>query len=277
MLMPTTPQRSKRCVEHVVGEFGLVAAVEGADAEMRHADAQGAAVVAGPPHGLGSRGSSAGPSVSVVRRGAHPLAPTTHCSWSTSAPVIGPEASERRKTARLATSSTATRRPKGSGGLRPRRSSPSPRAERLRLHQLLAVGGDPAHVDAVDLDAVALVGVGGVPGERRQRALGRRVDGELGRAAVGVHRQDVDDRPAFAPLAHGADRSLHQEEGGAGVDVEEPGPDAGIGVEEGGAVGQAGGIDEEVDAAEAGEARRDQPGGSVRVGQLGGDELRRRA
>ena len=46
MLMPTTPQRSKPCFEKVVGVFRLMAAVEGADADMRHADRQRRAVVA---------------------------------------------------------------------------------------------------------------------------------------------------------------------------------------------------------------------------------------
>ena len=51
--MPTTPQRSKRLVEQVVGVFGLVAAVECADADMGHADVKRRPVVGGLLHGLG--------------------------------------------------------------------------------------------------------------------------------------------------------------------------------------------------------------------------------
>ena len=69
--------------------------------------------------------------------------------------------------------------------------------------------------------------------------------------------------PPCAALAHRADRRLHQEEGRAGVDGEEPRPVVEVGVEEGGAVGQAGGVDQGVDPAEAVEAGRDQPGGRL--------------
>ena len=39
--------------QHVVGEFGLMTAMEGADADMGHADAKLCPVVARPSHGSG--------------------------------------------------------------------------------------------------------------------------------------------------------------------------------------------------------------------------------
>ena len=89
-----------------------------------------------------------------------------------------------------------------------------------------------------------------------------------------VHRQDVDDRPAFAPLPHRPDRRLHQEERRAGVDVEQLRPDVEIGIEERGAVGQPGRIDEEVDPPEAVEALADDPRRRVGRGEVGGEKMR---
>ena len=47
---PNTPQRPELSLEHVVDEFGLVTAMEGADADMRHADRQALAIVSRPAH-----------------------------------------------------------------------------------------------------------------------------------------------------------------------------------------------------------------------------------
>ena len=94
-------------------------------------------------------------------------------------------------------------------------------AERLGLHDPFGRRVGPADIDAVDADAVEAVSVRGIAGEHRQRALGRRIDGELGRAAMRIDRQDVDDGAALAPLAHRRDRALHEEERRARIDVEQ--------------------------------------------------------
>ena len=59
------------------------------------------------------------------------------------------------------------------------------------LHAVLALGGRPPDVEAVDADAVGLERVARVAGERHQRALGGRIGGQHGLAAVAGHRDDV--------------------------------------------------------------------------------------
>ncbi len=94
---------------------------------------------------------------------------------------------------------------------------------------------------------------------------------------MGVDRQDVDDGAALAAHDHVGDRCLHQEEGCAGVDGEQRFPVVEASVEERGAIGEAGGVDQSVDALEAGEAGCDQSGRRLGVREIGGDELGWRA
>ena len=261
---PGDAPASEARLEHVVGELRLVAAVEGADADVGHADPERGAVVGRAAHRRwqaveGGRGEAEG----------HRLAPTTRCSWSTRVPVIGPAASLSRKTARLAISSGVNSRPKGAAALAAS-SQPGPAARSWSV--LLGRGQRPADVDAVDADAVEAVGVGGVLRHVGERGLAGGVDREVGGAAVDVDRGDVDDRPAFAAGAHRPDRALHQEERGAGVDGEEPVPGVGGRVEEGGSVGGAGGVGEEVEPPEAVERGGDEATGGVGIGEVGRDE-----
>ena len=94
----------------------------------------------------------------------------------------------------------------------------SPRtAAASALGLVLAVGGRPAHVQAVDPDPVPAVGVGGVLGQPGQPGLRRDVGREKRLAAVGVDGDDVDDAARFAAPLHVGDRRLHEEERGPQV------------------------------------------------------------
>src|SRR5690606_799895 len=81
-------------LQRVLGVFGLVAAMEGADADMGEADPRLFAIVTRPADTCRR--------VRKIFR-AEPLhaslGPTTHCSWSISEPVIGSDAGDSRKCA----------------------------------------------------------------------------------------------------------------------------------------------------------------------------------
>ena len=64
----------------------------------------------------------------------------------------------------------------------------------------------------------------GVFGDQRECRLARRIDRQVGRAAMHVDRQYVDDRTRLLPAPHVGDRPLHQEEGRLRVDRKEPVP-----------------------------------------------------
>ena len=70
---------------------------------------------------------------------------------------------------------------------------------------------------------------------------------------------------------------LHQEEGRAHVDRHHPVEELGRGVEDGAAIGEAGGIDQNVDAAEGLVGRRDHGPAVLHRGEVGGDEVHRHA
>ena len=190
------PQGPNGRVKGIVGMFREVAAVEGAVAEVQKAGRQGGAVVerAGDVGGQAGQGGR--------REPRHPLAPKTRCSRSVTVPVCKPGSvgqQVEREVRHLVHRQEALQGLAGGGPCLPVRAV----AEDVGLHLLLAGGRDPAHVDAVHADAVGEVGVGGVACQGLQRALGGGVDGEVGRAAMGVDRLDVDDAARCAPRRAG--------------------------------------------------------------------------
>ena len=70
-----------------------------------------------------------------------------------------------------------------------------------------------------------------------------------------MHRKDVDDRAGRSALAQVVDEPLHQKEWGSRVDGEEPLPEPHVSFRERSPVGESGGIDQRVDAAEPLERR----------------------
>ena len=130
----------------------------------------------------------------------------------------------------------------------------------------------PAHIDAVDADAVAEMRVGDISGQCRQRGLGRGIDGEFRRTAMRVDRQDVDDAARRAARLHVRHRGLHQEERGARVDGKQPVPILQRSGQQRCAVGKGGGIDQAIDTAELCDRRRHDGGGRVRFAKVGANE-----
>ena len=177
-------------------------------------------------------------------------APTTFWSKSMFAPVMSPDSSEQRI---------------GAGARHFLRIDEPP--ERPRLHRLLeppvlgavvglhdavlARGRHPADVEAVDADAELEQRVGDVPGQGGERALRGAIGGDEGLPAMARHRLDVDDRARDLLPPHDPHRLLDEKERRAHVDVEDLVVALLGGVENVAAVGQRGGVDERVDAAEA--------------------------
>ena len=154
-----------------------------------------------------------------------------------SAPVIGSEASDRRKSASRATSSGVMQAP----GRHGRRSVGEPAlalAERHRLHMPLGRRIDPADIDPVDPDAVEAMGVRRVLGQPGQRRLGRGVDRKRRRAAVSVNGEDIDDRARRAASTQVVDKPLHEKERRTRIDRVEPFPELEIRFRERSAIGQ---------------------------------------
>ncbi len=137
---------------------------------------------------------------------------------------------------------------------------------------MLALGGRPPDVEAVDADAVGLERVAGVAGERHQRALGGRVGGQHGLAPVAGHRDDVHHAAAAGP-AHQPRRLLREQERRARVDREQPVPQLDAGVVHATPGAQAGGVDEPVHAPEVRVDRRHHREHRLRVRELDGHEV----
>ena len=121
----------------------------------------------------------------------------------------------------------------------------------IGLHDaVLARRVHPADGQPVDADAVVHDAVGDVLGERDQRALGGAIGGDEALAAMAGHRDDVDDR-AFDLLAlHHLQAMLHQEERRPHIDREHGVEQRRLGIPDRAAIGQAGRVDEDIDAAE---------------------------
>ena len=92
--------------------------------------------------------------------------------------------------------------------------------------------------------------MGDIAGQDGERALGRAIGGDEGLAAMGRHRLDVDDRARDLLPAHDPHGLLNEEEGRAHVDVEDLVEALLGGVENIAAVGERGGVDQRIDAAE---------------------------
>lgn len=139
----------------------------------------------------------------------------------------------------------------------------------LALNKILGGRVHPADVERVDADAMAHDRIGRVPRQRHQGALRRGVRREHGDAAVGGHTADVDDG-ARDPLApHNLDRLLDQDEGRADVDGHDPIPQLGRGVPDRPAIGDAGGVDEDINLAELLVGGGDDAAAILDAGQIG--------
>ena len=108
----------------------------------------------------------------------------------------------------------------------------------------------PAEIEPVDADAPRHQREGGVLGQRRERALRDAVGREERLAAMRRHRLDVDHRACDLLAPHDGGGILQQEERRAQVDRHHALEQFGRGVEHRAAVGDAGGVDQRVDAAE---------------------------
>ena len=82
-------------------------------------------------------------------------------------------------------------------------------------------------------------------------------------------RDDVDDGPLDVLAAHRVRGLLHQEEGRAHIDGEDAVEEFGAGVEDRAAVGIAGGIDQDVDAAEGIVGGGDDRAAILDLGEIG--------
>lgn len=127
---------------------------------------------------------------------------------------------------------------------------PFPISERDRLHVTFGRRIDPADVDRIGPDAVIAMRVRRVLRQGRERGLGRALHRELRRAAVSVHREDVDDRAGRLAAAQVIDEPLHEKEGRAGVHRVELVPKRQIRIEDRSAIREAGRIDERIDPPE---------------------------
>src|SRR6202035_4747379 len=87
--------------------------------------------------------------------------------------------------------------------------------------------------------------------ERRERALGSAIGRDVRLPAMGRHRLDVDDRTLYLLALHDERGALDQEERRADVHVENFVEALLGGLEYIAAIGEGGGVDEHIDAAEA--------------------------